>query len=139
MKECVCWTCRFLYWSDWGEPAKIEKSGMNGVNRQVLVATDIQWPNGITLGRNTNTKLLPVERHGLIFILIRSHCSQKARRNQKCRRDQQTLKQFHILFKCSFSAEVSTRKKIPQKMEAFLVFIHILKQRFYVYFKSYSY
>jgi len=26
---------------------------MNGVDRRVLVATDIQWPNGITLGRNT--------------------------------------------------------------------------------------
>nr|BDQ29913.1 very low density lipoprotein receptor c3 [Scyliorhinus torazame] len=39
----------FVYWSDCGEPAKIEKSGMNGVGRQLLVTRGIQWPNGITL------------------------------------------------------------------------------------------
>ena len=38
-----------MYWSDWGEPAKIERASMDGNNREVLIDTDLVWPNGLAI------------------------------------------------------------------------------------------
>ena len=38
-----------MYWTDWGEPAKIERASMDGTGREVLHSTGLIWPNGITI------------------------------------------------------------------------------------------
>ena len=38
-----------MYWTDCGNPAKIEKASMDGTSRTVLHDTDLVRPNGITL------------------------------------------------------------------------------------------
>ena len=40
---------RYMYWTDWGTTAKIERASMDGQNRMVLHNTLLQWPNGITI------------------------------------------------------------------------------------------
>ena len=39
----------WLFWSNWGNFPRIEKSGMDGSARSVLVTDNVMWPNGITL------------------------------------------------------------------------------------------
>ena len=38
-----------MYWTDWGEPAKIERASMDGNNREVLHNTGLTWPNGLAI------------------------------------------------------------------------------------------
>ena len=39
----------WMFWTDWSDEARIEKAGMDGSHRTVIVDNDVQWPNGLTL------------------------------------------------------------------------------------------
>ncbi|KAG8559732.1 hypothetical protein GDO81_017431 [Engystomops pustulosus] len=42
--------CRgYMYWTDWGSNAKIERATLGGNFRTVIVNTSMVWPNGLTL------------------------------------------------------------------------------------------
>ncbi|XP_030836905.1 low-density lipoprotein receptor-related protein 5-like [Strongylocentrotus purpuratus] len=45
---------RKLYWTDWGSTPKIEMSNRDGSGRQMILDTDIGWPNGITYDMQGN-------------------------------------------------------------------------------------
>ncbi|XP_066250185.1 low-density lipoprotein receptor-related protein 2 [Euwallacea similis] len=45
---------RWLFWTDWGENPRIERIGMDGSNRSVIINTKIYWPNGLTLDTTNN-------------------------------------------------------------------------------------
>ncbi|CAL1546616.1 unnamed protein product [Lymnaea stagnalis] len=52
-----------IYWSDWGLNAMIERSNMDGTDRQTIVNfTGIAWPNGLALDLSEN-KLYWVDAH----------------------------------------------------------------------------
>ena len=38
----------WMYWSDWGKEAKIERAWMDGSHREAIITEDITWPNGDT-------------------------------------------------------------------------------------------
>lgn len=52
-----------MYWTDWGEEPKIEKCGLNGVGRVALVTDNIEWPNGITLGKHSSMEIGVETKH----------------------------------------------------------------------------
>ena len=40
-----------MYWTDWGNVPKIERSYLDGDARTELITSNLQWPNGLTIGR----------------------------------------------------------------------------------------
>jgi len=45
---------RLLYWTDWGDPAKIERASMDGSERRVLISGNhIEWPVDLAIDYTT--------------------------------------------------------------------------------------
>ena len=41
---------RLMFWTDWGRAGKIERAGMDGSEREVIVPPGVvSWPNGLSL------------------------------------------------------------------------------------------
>ena len=40
---------RYIFWSDWGSAAAIERSSLDGSNRVKLVVNNTKWPSGVSL------------------------------------------------------------------------------------------
>ena len=48
-----------IFWTDWGQTAKIEKAKTSGFGRQIIVTSGLGWPNGLTIdvqGKPTHLK-----------------------------------------------------------------------------------
>ena len=43
-----------MYWTDWGNHAKIERAYMDGSKRETLVNNSLIWPNGLVIDHNYN-------------------------------------------------------------------------------------
>lgn len=60
---------RFMYWTDWGENAKLERSGMDGSDRTVLINNNLGWPNGLTVDK-ASSQLLWADAHTEVRVLL---------------------------------------------------------------------
>lgn len=40
-----------MYWTDWGNPPKIERSGMDGTVRTTVIDVNLTWPNCLAMDR----------------------------------------------------------------------------------------
>lgn len=52
----------YMYWTDWGEHAKLERSAMDGTDRVVLISQNLGWPNGLAIDM-AGSQLLWADAH----------------------------------------------------------------------------
>lgn len=46
---CLYFVHRYLFWTEWGQYPRIERSRLDGSQRAILVNVSISWPNGISI------------------------------------------------------------------------------------------
>lgn len=51
-----------MYWTDWGEHAKLERAAMDGSDRVVLINNNLGWPNGLAIDK-AGSQLLWADAH----------------------------------------------------------------------------
>jgi len=43
-----------MFWTDWGQNPRIERSDMDGQLRQAIITDQLYWPNGLTIDYPNN-------------------------------------------------------------------------------------
>ena len=46
-----------MFWTDWGQSPKLERSALNGTKRVTMVTSNLRWPFGIDLDRRNQVVL----------------------------------------------------------------------------------
>ena len=62
--------CRKLYWTDWGNTAKIERANYDGSERRTLADSNLKWPNGMALDYDGST--LQAKLQALVYDILPS-------------------------------------------------------------------
>lgn len=59
---CLRDVLSYMYWTDWGEHAKLERAAMDGSDRVVLISNNLGWPNGLAIDK-AGSQLLWADAH----------------------------------------------------------------------------
>lgn len=59
---CLVAVFSYMYWTDWGEHAKLERAAMDGSDRVVLINNNLGWPNGLAIDK-AGSQLLWADAH----------------------------------------------------------------------------